>query len=71
VLILIALAMPYMEFSDKVKWVNGILLIIGVVLAGIFDWFKFVPLMIVGDILIIAMVLVSFTGALKGIISKK
>jgi len=67
VLILVALAMPYIEFSDKTKWITGLLLIIGVVLAGIFDWFKIMPLMIVGDILIMAMVLVGFIGALRGI----
>jgi len=67
VLILVALTMPYIKLADNIKWITGLLLIIGVVLASIFDWFKFLPLMIVGDILIIAMVLVSFIGALKGV----
>jgi len=67
ILILIALVMPYIKFSDKVKWTIGLLLIIGVALYSIFDWFFFDPLLIAGGILIVAMVLVSFIGALRGI----
>ena len=67
VLILIALAMPYIGFSDKIKWITGLLLIIGVGLFGISHWFTWIPLMIISGVLIIAMVLMSFIGALRGI----
>jgi len=67
VLILIALSMPYIEFSDKTKCIIGLLLIIGVVLFGISDWFKLIPLIMIGGVLIVAMVLVSFIGVLRGI----
>jgi len=66
-LILIALAMPYIGFSDKIKWIIGLLLIIGVGLFGVSDWFKWIPLIKIGGVLIITMVLVSFIGALIGI----
>ena len=67
VLILIALSMPYIEFSDKTKWIIGLLLIIGVGLFGVSDWFKWIPLIKIGGALIVTMVLVSFIGALIGI----
>ena len=67
ILILMALAFPYIEYSDRVKWITGLLLIIGVALFSISDWFKLVPLIMAGGILIIAMVLVGFIGALRGI----
>ena len=66
-LILVGLAMPYIAFSDKTKQVIGLLLIIGVVIFGIFDWFFFMPLLIVASILIIVTVLLSSIGALRGI----
>ncbi len=66
ILILVALVMPELGFSDRTKKVLGILLIVGVVLSTIFGWFLFLPLVLLGELLVVAMVLVSFLGIMRG-----
>jgi hypothetical protein len=62
--------MPDMDFSDKAKNVLGILLIVGVVLSTIFGWFLFLPLVVLGELLVVAMVLMSFIGVMRGLREK-
>jgi hypothetical protein len=66
-LILVALVMPDMRFSDRAKEVLGTLLIVGVVLSTIFGWVLFLPLVLLGEILVVAMVLMSFIGIMRGL----
>ena len=66
-LILVALVMPDMRFSDRAKKVLGVLLIVGVVLSTIFGWFHFLPLIVLGETLVVAMVLMSFIGIMRGL----
>ena len=67
ILILVALVLPDMRFSDRTKNVLGILLIAGVVLSSIFGWFLFLPLVVLGELLVVAMVLMSFIGIMRGL----
>jgi len=69
-LILVALVMPDMRFSDRAKKVLGILLIVGVVLSTIFGWFLFLPLVLLGEVLVVSMVLMSFIGIMRGLREK-
>jgi hypothetical protein len=62
--------MPDMDFSDKAKEVLGILLIVGVVLSTLFGWFLFPPLVVLGELLVVAMVLMSFIGVMRGLREK-
>ena len=64
--ILVALVMPEMRFSDKTKKILGVLLILGVAFHGIFGWFHFHPVMVPAGILVVAMVLMSFVGIMRG-----
>jgi len=66
-MIMVALVMPDMRFSDRSKKVLGVLLILGVLLSGIFGWFHFLPLIVLGEFLIVAMVLMSFIGIVRGL----
>lgn len=59
--------MPDMRFSDRAKKVLGLLLIVGVVLSTIFGWFLFLPLVVLGEFLVVAMVLMSFVGVMRGL----
>lgn len=70
ILILVALVMPDMRFSDKSKGILGMLLILGVLISGIFGWFLFLPLVLVGELLVVAMVLMSFIGVIRGLSSR-
>ena len=65
--IIVALVMPDMRFSDKTKKILGVLLIVGVVLSSIFEWFHFLPLRVPGEILVVAMVLMGSIGIIKGL----
>jgi len=67
ILILIALIMPDMRFSDRTKKILGALLILGVMLSGIFGWFLFMPLVLLGELLVVAMVLMSIIGIVRGL----
>jgi len=67
VMILVALVMPDMRFSDRAKNVLGVLLIVGVVSSTIFGWFHFLPLVVPGEILVVAMVMMSSIGIIKGL----
>ena len=64
-LILVGLAMPHIRFGNTLKLTFGIILIIGVIILPIFQWFQIKPGMIIGNILIVAMVLAFFIGALR------
>jgi len=44
---------------------------VGVVISPVFEWFKITPGMIAGNILIIAMVLAFFIGALRMLWAKE
>ena len=65
-MILIALILPEMKFSEKVKNTLGILLISGVVIHGIFSFLVIQQLMGLGAVLILVSVLMSFIGIIKG-----
>lgn len=67
ILILVALVMPDMSFSDGTKKALGVLLIVGVALSSIFGWFLFLPLVLIGEILVVAVVLMGFLGVLRGL----
>ena len=71
ILLLVGLAMPHIRFGDKLKFIFGIVLMVGVVISPVFDWFKITPGMIAGNILIIAMVLAFFIGALRMLWAKE
>ena len=64
-IILVALILPEMKYSEKVKKTQGILLTSGVVIHGIFSFIVFQPLMILGAVLILASVLMSFIGIIQ------
>jgi len=66
ILILVALVLPDMRFSDRTKKILGVLLMLGVLLSGIFAWFLFMPLVLVGELLVVAMILMSFIGVMRG-----
>ena len=66
-MILVALVMPDMRFSNRAKRVLGILLIVGVVSSTIFGWFHILPLVVPGEILIVAMVMMSCIGIMRGV----
>jgi len=70
-LLLARLAMPYIRFGNKLKWVFGTILMVGVVISPVFEWLKITPGMIAGNILIIAMVLAFFIGALRMLWAKE
>jgi len=70
ILVLVALVMPDMRFTERAKKVLGVLLVVGVVLSTIFGWFLFLPLVLLGEILIVAMVLMSFIGIMRGLRDK-
>jgi len=66
VLMLIGLAMPYMGYSEPMKWVVGVCLIVAVVLSSVFQWLGVLPPMMIGNLLLVVMVLVSLAGAVMG-----
>ena len=70
ILILVALVMPDMRFSDKTKKILGVLLMLGVLLSGIFGWFLFLPLVLVGELLVVAMILMSFIGIIREVVGR-
>jgi len=61
----LALLMPHMVLSGKVKVVLGVLLIVGTVLASIFGWIYVPPVMAVGDILVILATILALWGILR------
>lgn len=65
ILLLVGLAMPHIRFGDKLKFIFGTVLMVGVVIAPVFEWFQIIPAMVIGEVLIIAMVLASLIGALR------
>jgi len=66
ILIIIALVLPEMKYSEKMKKVIGILLTIGVILASVCGWLAIKALMAMGAFLIIASVLMGFIGIIQG-----
>ncbi|MBC7189601.1 hypothetical protein H5U35_05240 [Candidatus Aerophobetes bacterium] len=70
-LILVGLSMPHIRFGNTLKLVFGTVLIVGVVISPISQWFEIKPGMIIGDILIVAMLLASFIGVLRMLWAKK
>ena len=63
--ILVGFIIPETGLSDKSQKILGILLITGVVLASIFQLLWVLPVMILGDVLVIVAVLMSFVGMIK------
>ena len=70
-LILVGLAMPHIRFGNTLKLIFGTVLIVGVIISPIFQWFQIKPGMIIGNILIVAMVLAFFIGALRMLWAKE
>ncbi len=61
----LALLMPHMALSGKVKVILGVFLIAGTVLANVFGWVNVPPVMAVGDILVILATLLALWGVLR------
>jgi len=52
--LLAGLAMPYIRLVSRLKWIFGTILMVGVVISPVFEWFKITPGMIADNILIIS-----------------
>ena len=65
--IIVALIMPQMGLAEITKIILGILLIAGTVLASVFHWFYFKPLLGVGSVLFLIGILMSIIGFIKGL----
>ena len=64
-MILVAIVLPEMKFSDKTKKTLGILLTSGVVIHAVFSFGGIQELMGLGAILILLSILMSFIGIIK------
>lgn len=69
-LLLMTLILPYMGLSDKLKNILGVILIVGVVLASVFEWFAVIPLMVIGELLVIIAIVISLIGVIKRVEEK-
>jgi len=61
----LALLMPHMALSGRVRVILGVFLIVGTVLASIFGWIGFPPVMAAGDLLVILATLLALWGILR------
>ncbi|MBC8186431.1 hypothetical protein H8E88_35570 [candidate division KSB1 bacterium] len=66
-MILVALIMPEMKYSEKLKKTIGILLTSGVVINGIFGFIGIQLLIGLGAVLILVSVLMSFIGIIQNV----
>ena len=66
-MILIALILPEMKYSDKVKKTLAIILTSGVVIYGVFDFAGIQPLMGLGAVLVLVAILMSFIGIIQNV----
>lgn len=64
--LILALLLPFMGYSDLVKGIMGGLFILGSILQPVFGWFDIVVGMVMGASLILAMLLMAFIGMIKG-----
>ncbi|TKJ47595.1 hypothetical protein CEE34_03040 [Candidatus Aerophobetes bacterium Ae_b3a] len=64
--IIVALLMPQIGLADTAKNILGILLMVGTILASIFHWFYFKPLLGLGSIMFLIAVLMTLIGFIKG-----
>ena len=65
--IIVALLMPQIGFADTTRNILGILLIVGTILASIFHWFYFKPLLALGSIMFLIGFLMALIGFIKGL----
>ncbi len=65
--IIVALIMPQMGLADMAKTILGVLLIVGTILASVFHWFYFKPLVGLGSVLFLFGILMSIIGFIRGL----
>ena len=65
--IIVALIMPQIGLTDMAKTILGVLLIVGTVLASVFHWFYFKPLVGLGSVLFLIGILMTIVGFVKGL----
>jgi len=63
--ILLGLIIPLINFGESTINVMGWLLIIGVILASVFELYKVLPLMVIGHLLIMIALVIAIIGAFK------
>ncbi len=65
--IIVALIMPQIGLADMAKTILAVLLIVGTVLASVFHWFYFKPLLGLGSALFLIGILMTIVGFVKGL----
>ena len=65
--IVVALLMPQIVLADTAQNILGILLIVGTILASVFHWFYFKPLLALGSVMFLIGFLMTLIGFIKGL----